>query len=113
MKKIILLMLIVFCVSSCQENVSVDEGNVYVVENVSVSPTTITFKFKGVEKTQTFSLVSCQDERGKFPSYKKGEIVKVENNRISHLTETPNFYIVVFFLIGFIIGRTLGGSSGV
>ena len=75
MKKIILLMLIVLCVSSCQKNVSVEEGNVYVVENVSVSPTTITFKFKGVEKTQTFSLVSCQDERGKFPSYKKGEIV--------------------------------------
>lgn len=113
MKKIILLMLIVLCVSSCQENVSVDEGNVYVVENVSVSPTTITFKFKGVEKTQTFSLVSCQDERGEFPSYEKGEIVKVENNQVSHLTETPNFYIVVFFLIGFIIGRTLGGASGV
>ena len=45
MKKIIILMLIILGLTSCGEKSVTKNDEVFVIENVTVSPTTLTFKF--------------------------------------------------------------------
>ena len=51
MRKIIIVMLIIVGFASCEENGYAGEDAVYTVENVTVSSTTMTFKFRGVENS--------------------------------------------------------------
>lgn len=109
MRKIIILMLIILGFTSCEENGYAGDDAVYTVENVSVSPTTMTFKFRGVDKTQTFAIAACSDN-GNYPSYGRGDVVKVKNCRVFHVTvqAIPVWgivgYTILMLLIGFLIG---------
>ncbi len=107
MRKIIIVMLIILGLTSCAKNYSRQESEVFAIENVTVSPTTITFKFRGVDKPRTYAIAACQDG-DEYPVYKSGEVVEIENFRVSHVIR-PTFWIaaipaIVCLIIGFFIG---------
>lgn len=108
MKKIIIVMLIIVGFASCEENGYAGEDAVYTVENVTVSSTTMTFKFRGVDKTQTFAIAACSDN-GNYPNYGRGDVVKVKDCRVCHVTvqTIPVWgiicYTILIFLVGFLI----------
>ena len=108
MRKIIILMLIILGFASCGEKSSTNNDEVFVIENVTVSPTTLTFKFRGVEKTRTYSLLACQDEEGKYPSYETGEVVKISENRVSHVELCNDYEFDLCMIIALIFGGIIG-----
>ena len=110
MKKIIIFMLIILGLTSCGEKSLTKNDEVFVIENVTVSPTTLTFKFRGVEKTRTYSLLACQDEEGKYPSYETGEVVRIRENRVSHMEFCNDYAFDLCMMIALIFGGIIGFS---
>lgn len=108
MKKIIILMLIILGLTSCGEKSLSKNDEVFVIENVTVSPTTLTFKFRGVEKTRTYSLLACQDKEGKYPSYETGEVVRIRENRVSHMEFCNDYAFDLCMIIALIFGGIIG-----
>lgn len=108
MKKIIILMLIILGFTSCVKNASRQDSEVFSIENVTVSPTTMTFKFRGVDKPRTYSLIACQDEEGKYPSYKAGEVVKISENRVYHVELFSETAYYICWVIALIFGGLIG-----
>ena len=107
MKKIIILMLIILGFTSCTENVSRQNSEVFVIENVTFSPTTITFKFKGVDKPRTYAIATCQDG-DEYPVYKSGEVVEIENFRVSHVIYPTYGMMIILIAVGMIVGFFIG-----
>lgn len=103
-----ILTLVGLCMSSCSRNLSIPEGDVFVVEDVKVSETTITFHFKGVSEPKTFSIISCQDDSESFPSYKKGDVVLVNDCRVSHLQEEWKGGVIMLCIVFLIAGAFIG-----
>lgn len=113
MRKIIIVMLIILGFASCTKNVSRQESEVFVIENVTVSPTTITFKFRGVNKPRTYAIAACQDGTGEMV-YKKGDVVEIKNSRLSHIS-TPTIWativpLAVLLVIFCLIAGCLAGA---
>ena len=108
MRIFFILTLVGLCMSSCTKDVSIPEGDVFVVEDVKVSETTITFHFKGVSESKTFSIISCQDDSESFPSYKKGDVVLVKNCRVSHLQEVRKGGVIMLCIVFLIAGAFVG-----
>lgn len=110
MKKIIILMLIILGFTSCTQNFSRSESEVYVVENVTTTSTTMTFKFRGVNEPRTYTIVACQDGEG-YPVYKKGDVVEIKNSCVSHIPFPTIWWIIcppiVCFIIGFLVAVML------
>ena len=102
MRKIIIVMLIILGFASCTKNVSRQESEVFVIENVTISPTTITFKFRGVNKPRTYAIAACQDGTGEMV-YKKGDVVEIENSRLSHVHSQNVWDIIVPLCVGFVV----------
>ena len=102
MRNIIILMSIILGFASCEENGYAGEDAVYTVENVTVSSTTMTFKFRGVDKPRTFSVEACQDSEN-YPVYKKGDVVEIENSRLSHVHSQNVWDIIVPLWVGFVV----------
>lgn len=94
MKKIIILMLIIMGFTSCSGNISHQDGKIYTVEDVTATSTDMTFKFEGVAEPETFSVEACQDSEN-YPVYKKGDVVKIENSRLSHMHSHDIWAIIV------------------
>ena len=102
MRKIIIVMLIILGFASCTKNVSRQESEVFVIENVTISPTTITFKFRGVNKPRTYAIAACQDGTGEM-AYKKGDVVEIKNSRLSHVHSHNVWDIIVPLCVGFVV----------
>lgn len=94
MRNIIILMLIILGFASCSRNISHQEGKVYTVEDVTATSTDMTFKFEGVAEPKTFSVEACQDSEN-YPVYKKGDVVKIENFRLSHMHSRNIWDVIV------------------
>lgn len=108
MKVIFFILTLVGLCMSCSKDVSIPEGDVFVVEDVKVSETTITFNFKGVSEPKTFSIISCQDDSESFPSYKKGDVVLVKDCRVSHLQEVWKGGVIMLCIAILIAGAFVG-----
>lgn len=109
MKKIIILMLILLGFTSCIKYSSNQESEVFAIENVTVSPTTITFKFRGVDKPRTYAIAACQDG-DEYPVYKSGQLVEIENFRVSHVISPTGWMIIIPAVVCLIIGFFIGGK---
>ncbi len=107
MKKIIILMLIIVGFASCTKNVSRQESEVFVIENVTVSPTTITFKFRGVNKPRTYAIAACQDGEGSTV-YKIENAVKVEKDQICSISTISTAKVIVLLVISAVIIFIIG-----
>ena len=110
MRKIIIVMLIIVGFASCTKNVSRQESEVFVIENVTVSPKTITFKFRGVDKPQTYAISACQDGEGSTV-YKIENAVEVEKDQACSVSTISAAKVIVLLVISaviiFIIGMFL------
>ena len=102
MRKIIILMLIILGFTSCSGNISHQDGKIYTVEDVTATSTDMTFKFEGVTKPQIFSVEACQDSEN-YPAYKKGDVVEIENSRLSHVHSQNIWDVIVPFWVGFVV----------
>ena len=102
MRKIIIVMLIILGFASCSGNISHQDGEVYTVEDVTATSTDMTFKFEGVTEPKTFSVEACQDSEN-YPAYKKGDVVEIENSRLSHVHSQNVWDIIVPLCVGFVV----------
>ena len=102
MRKIIIVMLIILGFASCSGDISHQDGEVYTVEDVTATSTDITFKFEGVTEPKTFSVEACQDSEN-YPAYKKGDVVEIENSRLSHVHSQNVWDIIVPLCVGFVV----------
>ena len=102
MRKIIIVMLIILGFASCSGNILHQDGEVYTVEDVTATSTDMTFKFEGVTEPQTFSVEACQDSEN-YPAYKKGDVVEIENSRLSHVHSQNIWDIIVPLWVGFVV----------
>ena len=102
MRKIIIVMLIILGFASCSGDISHQDGEVYTVEDVTATSTDMTFKFEGVTEPKTFSVEACQDSEN-YPAYKKGDVVDIENYRLSHVYSQNIWDIIVPLWVGFVV----------
>ena len=107
MRKIIIVMLIIVGFASCEENGYAGEDAVYTVENVTVSSTTMTFKFRGVDKPQTYAISACQDGEGSTV-YKIENAVEVEKDQICSISTISTAKVIVLLVISAVIIFIIG-----
>lgn len=107
MKKIIILMLIILGLTSCGEKSLTKNDEVFVIENVTVSPTTLTFKFRGVDKPQTYAISACQDGEGSTV-YKIENAVEVEKDQICSISTISTAKVIVLLVISAVIIFIIG-----
>lgn len=100
-------MSIILGFASCTKNVSRQESEVFVIENVTVSPTTITFKFRGVDKPRTFSVEACQDGEGSTV-YKIENAVEVEEDQICSISTISTAKVIVLLVMSAVIIFIIG-----
>ncbi len=100
-------MLIILGLASCSENISHQDGEVYTIEDVTATSTDITLKFEGVTEPQTFSVEACQDSEN-YPVYKKGDVVEIENSRLSHV-QSHNIWAIIVPLWVCVVIIFIGG----
>ena len=93
--------------ASCGESTFCHKREIDAVESVKVTSTTITFKFKGVDKPQTYAIAACQNGEGSTV-YKVENAVEVEKDQVCSVstisTAKVMFLLVVFAIIIFVIG---------
>ena len=102
MRKIIIVMLIIVGFASCSGNILHQDGEVSTFEDVTATSTDMTFKFEGVTEPKTFSVEACQDSEN-YPAYKKGDVVEIENSRLSHVHSQNVWDIIVPLWVGFVV----------
>ncbi len=107
MRKIIIVMLIIVGFASCKKDVSRQESEVFVIENVTVSPKTITFKFRGVDKPQTYAISACQDGEDSTV-YKIENAVEVEKDQICSISTISTAKVIVLLVISAVIIFIIG-----